>query len=124
MPSEHDWAAVDAIYAPLYDTDWMRERPPAIAQAYRDYPPWHFYVSSHGAPKRVYGFLELEDGEVRAHTVTAMIGMVNDTICGTPLEDLVRVDAWDREAMVRIQLSGSADLFLGPHAWQACRDEE
>lgn len=113
-----DWQAIDEKFAYLYETDWMKERPPGVKKAYEDFPPWYFYVTKDGdLPKRVYGFLETGNGEVRAHTISAMAFICNDTIGGSPLDSLERVHKWSDANLQRIAICGHPSVFTDPYGW-------
>jgi hypothetical protein len=113
-----NWEAVDESNRYIMESEWMLERPPAILAAFEEYPPWYFYKTLSGSIKRIYGFIEDQDGAVRAHTVTAMAIYANDTIGGTPLEDLIRVYAWSDQDLIRIELCNAAEGFTTVDGWK------
>ena len=71
--------------------------------------------------QRIYGFCEMDDGEIRAHTASAMIGMVNYTVGGTSLDSLVRVTEWAESNLVMFHLldPATAEAFRDPYRWTA-----
>jgi hypothetical protein len=118
-----DWDEVDRRYRGVMDSEWMVGRPPAVRQAFADYPPWRFYKTVGGSIKRVYGFAETQCGSVVAHTVTAMTGLLNDTIGGTPLNDLVQVNEWSEDDRIRISMCPLPAAFLEVDGWTSFTPE-
>lgn len=112
-----DYKTDDLQYNQIFETDWFKSRPQKIQDAYRKYPPWHFYTSANGtAIRRIYGFCEINDGEVRAHAVTAMLFMNTDSGC-VPLDDIVEVPQYNDEQILHISLCPTPELFLHHKGW-------
>lgn len=113
-----DYKVVDAQYEQLFGTDWFKSRPQKIQNAYRKYPPWHFYTSANGkVERRIYGFCEMEDGEVRAHAVTAMFVVNNDLIDGWELGDIKEVPHYNDDQILHISMTPTPELFLHHKGW-------
>lgn len=75
-----------------------------IIDAYSSYPPFMFYTDEyHSIIKRIYGFAITEDGEIRAHTVCAMMFINNDTIGGTPIKDCIHVKYWSSSQIDKLK---------------------
>lgn len=69
------------------------EKSPDLAPFYLTHPPYLFYSNR----KRLFGILKTEEGEVRAHTVKAMVMFNNQTVGGTSLNDMEGTTSWSAE---------------------------
>lgn len=119
MSTVIDWDQVDERYSPLLETEWFKERPKEIQDAFRKYPPWHFYTNADGSlPRRLWGFAEFYDSDnklvIRAHAVTAMLMWINEPPGCVPLDDLVRVYEWTPEFVSKFKLLQNPNAFLEP----------
>jgi hypothetical protein len=91
-----------------------------IVDAYVTYPPFMFYTDPNNlAIRRIYGFCITDDGEVRAHAVTAMFIMNNDIIGGIELEMLVHVKRWSNNQLDKLNcgMVKGANAFLEQCGW-------
>lgn len=115
LPPEH-LALRRGIARKLFEivktTPWWSERPAAVRDAYERYPPWKFYRSDSGAPRRVYGVCEYGDGSCGLHAVTAHFLWVNDIVGGIPLSEasggLIEADTWSESERTIIDTCGGA----------------
>lgn len=84
-----------------------------IKTLYHKYPPWAFYRRGELC-MRIFGFFRDETTlEQLAHTATATL-FLSARIDGTPLTELVRVTAWDQEALAFFRLSHRPGCFIDP----------
>ena len=122
------------VYESIFETEWFRQRPPAIQKAHRDYPMYKFYTSKESPTicLRVWGFGEKDDGSIAAFASTAHLGWINQVIGGVPLDDLVAHDAWpaDRKAFIETALrfhesdpESALNAFLRPEGFILLVDE-
>lgn len=84
-----------------------------LKKIYTKTPIYKFYESD-GLPKRVYGVGILQDGTEIAHTGTAMLMLVNNTIGGTHIDELKEVENWNQEHLYLIMSCGSPGIFTDP----------
>jgi hypothetical protein len=83
---------------------------------YAKMPVWGFYVDAHSEdawlPRRVYGVCLGEGDEERVHNVTLLIMMNNNTLGGTPVTQLRRVERWSAEHIERMRCGMYTDIGL------------
>ena len=106
----------------VMDTDWFRERPEAVQDLYRRYPPWKFYTTVDGnSARRVYGVEEYVGG-LRLAAVTGMMVFPNDIVGGCLPEDVVEVERYTGTAYFKLCLYSpdQKDMFLRPDGWIRC----
>lgn len=86
-----------------------------MMEGYYKCPPFMLYTrkTDPTAMVRVYGLMEI-DGEIRAASVRAMMMCNNNTVGGTPLDDLIPVKKWNNEQLERLSSGMYRDtqLFL------------
>ena len=94
------------------------ELPEEYRTVYEQYPRWKFYTDkNNGVIKRTFGLCKYDDGTFGMHTYTCFFGFVNETVGGTPVKDLVPIDKWTDEQLLRINLNQNKGLFIDPLAW-------
>jgi hypothetical protein len=104
---ESNQIALDEIMGTIpedfYESDWFKERPANVQQAFRDYPPWGFYrITFSKKCARITGFHEIDD-QIVAQTFVPLLFGVNKTVGGHPLAELQRVDKWDQDDIKNIE---------------------
>jgi hypothetical protein len=114
----------------FYNSEWFKERPDIIKKCFKEYPCSKFYKHKDSDLLfRITGFHETESGEILAQTNTLFIGMINKTIGGYPLNELIKLDEWSEEDIRKInfKIGGIGDLkyvFLHPMGYLFLLDEE
>lgn len=82
---------------------------------YEKYPLWAFYTDEDEVViKRSFGVGVYENGHPCLHTMTCMIMFTNETVGGTPVENVIRTDRWNADQLDRIKLNNAPGMFCDP----------
>lgn len=101
--------------------EWWESRPKPVQEAFKAMPFHHFYTDkeTQTAVYRLYGVVELKDGSVGYHAVSAHLGWSNDVIGGIPAKGLLKVDEWSEDHLRKIRMTNCPGAYLIPSGWIA-----
>lgn len=112
-------AAAKAEWEGYMDMDWFRERPLAVQELYRRFPPYKFYgFASGGGILRVYGIREFEKDVYRLAVVSAHFSFNNDVMGGMSPEDVVEIPCYDSTMLMFRQNNPALSIMLDPNGWK------
>ena len=101
-------------FTSLFETsECFKQNPLHIQNAFKQFPVTSFYKSrDNGILARITGFGEDENGNIFAQTHTLILGMVNSTIGGWPIEILEKLEKWSDDDLenIKINTGGTKEL--------------